>query len=119
MKTQNNITEFQSRLYNFKSEVKQRIEQLLPMYFDKAAIYISQRMLVLDSPLTFTHASGSGYLTGSITSMDEYGRMSFQTGTKENTIDLGDMDIEDLVALHSRLSNKAWEIKRIYNKQAV
>jgi hypothetical protein len=57
MKTQNNITEFQSRLYNFKSEVRQRIEQLLPMYFDKAAEYISQPMLVLSVPLTFTHAT--------------------------------------------------------------
>ena len=41
MKTQNNITEFQNRLFNFKTEVRQRIEQLLPMNFDKAAVYIS------------------------------------------------------------------------------
>jgi hypothetical protein len=117
MKTQNNITEFQSRLYNFKSEVRQRIEQLLPMYFDKALIYTSQPMLVLSVPLTFTHATGSGYITGAITAIDQYGYLSYFTGPKENKITLDDMDLDDLVALHSRLSNKAWEIKRIYNKQ--
>ena len=67
MKTQNRITEFQNRLFNFRTEVRQRIEQLLPMYFDKAAEYSSQPMLVLDTPLTFTHCTGSGYLTGIIT----------------------------------------------------
>lgn len=117
MKTQHRITEFQNRLFNFRTEVKQRIEQMIPMYFDKAAEYISQPMLVLSAPLTFTHATGSGYLTGIITAIDQYGYLSFQIGPKENKLHLDDMDLDDLVALHSRLSNKAWEIKRIYNKQ--
>lgn len=117
MKTQNRITEFQNRLFNFRTEVRQRIEQLLPMYFDKAAEYSSQPMLVLDTPLTFTHCTGSGYLTGIITAIDRYGYLSYFTGPKENKITLDDMDLDDLVALHSRLSNKSWEIKRIYNKQ--
>ena len=73
MKTQHRVTEFQNRLFNFHTEVRQRIEQLLPMYFDKAAEYISQPMLVLSVPLTFTHATGSGYLTGIITAIDQYG----------------------------------------------
>jgi hypothetical protein len=117
MKTQHRVTEFQSRLFNFRAEVKQRVEQLLPMYFDKAAGYISQPMLALSVPLTFTHCSGSGYITGIITAIDQYGYLSFQVGPRENKLHLDDMDIDDLVALHSRLSNKAWEIKRIYNKQ--
>jgi hypothetical protein len=117
MKTQHRITEFQNRLFNFRTEVRQRIEQLIPMYFDKAAEYISQPMLVLSVPLTFTHCSGSGYITGIITAIDQYGYLSFQIGPKENKLHLDDMDLDDLVALHSRLSNKSWEIKRIYNKQ--
>lgn len=117
MKTQHRITEFQNRLFNFRTEVRQRIEQLIPMYFDKAVEYISQPMLVLSVPLTFTHCSGSGYITGIITAIDQYGYLSFQIGPKENKLHLDDMDLDDLVALHSRLSNKSWEIKRIYNKQ--
>ena len=117
MKTQHRITEFQNRLFNFRTEVRQRIEQLIPMYFDKAVDYISQPMLVLSVPLTFTHCSGSGYITGIITAIDQYGYLSFQIGPKENKLHLDDMDLDDLVALHSRLSNKSWEIKRIYNKQ--
>ena len=119
MKTQNRVTEFQNRLFNFRTEVRQRVEQLLPMYFEKSAAYISQRLLVLDTPLTFTHAAGSSYISGFITSVDEYGYLDFQAGTRENKVHLEDLDMEDLVALHSRLSNKAWEIKRMYNKQAV
>ena len=117
MKTSNRVTEFQSRLFNFRTEVKQRIEQLLPMYFDKAAGYISQPMLVLNTPLTFTHCSGSGYVSGFITAIDQYGYLGFNTGLTERKLHLEDMDLDDLVALHSRLSNKTWEIKRIYSKQ--
>ena len=119
MKTQNRVTEFQNRLFNFRTEVRQRIEQLLPMYFAKAATYVSQPLLVLDAPLAFTHAAGSQYLSGFITQINEYGYLTFRVGTREDQVYLDDLDIDDLVALHSRLSNKSWEIKRIYNKQAV
>lgn len=119
MKTQNRVTEFQNRLFNFRTEVRQRIEQLLPMYFDRAAAYTSEVNLVLDTPLTFTHAAGYQYVSGVITHMNQYGYLTFRTAIKEDQVYLDDLDVDDLVALHARLSNKAWEIKRTYSKQTV
>lgn len=117
MKTYNRVTEFQNRLFNFRTEVKQRIEQLLPMYFDGTENYISKTILVLQTPVTFTHCTGSGYVSGFISALDQYGHLEVNSGVTQRMLSLDDLEVDDLVALHSRLTNKAWELKRLYTKQ--